>query len=105
MFQALAGGQESLLRHVVRPQPPPQRLGQAEVNDLPQAVPLAGKHLGQRLKITAPEAALKLFREEPPDLVVTDMALPGVGGLEIRDFIHVFLGKDVMAAADAQVKT
>ena len=64
MFQALAGGQEGLLQHVVRPQPPPQRLGQAEVNDLPQAVPLVGEHLGQRLKITAPEAALKLFHPD-----------------------------------------
>ncbi|MGD1002270.1 MAG: sigma-54 dependent transcriptional regulator [Candidatus Brocadiia bacterium] len=29
------------------------------------------------------EQALRLFREEPPDLVVTDMTLPRVGGLEL----------------------
>ena len=64
MFQALTGGQESLLQHVIRIQPPAQRFGQAEMNHPPQTLPLAGKHRGQSLRVTGPQPALKVFHSD-----------------------------------------
>ena len=64
MLEALAGGQERLLQHVLRPQPPPQGLGQPEMDHPPQALPFAGEQLRQRLRVTAPKAALKVFHPD-----------------------------------------